>query len=297
MARYTVFKNGSLDVIFSESYQDNGWSIANGVAIHDRINSGFLRNTVFRTIPNEEYTVRLNVIQVLNGSLKVIVGGVEAANITTPGNIEFQATAIDSTGLLFWSDGDVSFTDVVVILGQTEYRTILFSEDNNKFVGEVSYSADIMNKFLDDFYSFKEGGLWKHNVNETRNSFYGVVHPSEITFVFNPEAKTVKSLDSIRLVGNLPWEVTRVYVRPREGKPIGQLSRIKQGNFKRLQGQWFADFKRDLNDPRFPTELERLFKGALLQGEVAEITIRILTEEAVRLSSVDIVYDDSLYSY
>lgn len=297
MARYTVLRNGSVQVIFSESYQDNGWYISGGIAIHDGINSGYLENYIFRTIPQETYRIRINVIESSNGVLRVYVGGVVGQEISAPGQYEFSVTAIDDSGMSFWSDGDVAFTDVVVISGETEFRTILFHDNGNKFAGEISYTADIMTKFLDDFYTFKNGVPWKHNVNETRNSFYGEVYPSEITFVFNPENTKVKTLDSIRIVGNYPWFIKRVYIRPREGKSNGQLSRLKPNRFKRLQGQWFADFLRDINDPRFPNELESLFKGALLQGEVAEITMSILTEKEMRLTSVDIVYDDSLYSY
>lgn len=297
MGFYTILRNSSLSIDLNSDYQDNGWSVSDGVAIHDGLNSGGLINYIFRTIPQELYRIRMNVIEALNGVLIVYVGGVVAQEILSPGQYDFSITAIDNSGMSFWSDGDVAFTDVIVTSGETEFRTILFHDNGNKFAGEISYTADTMTKFLDDFYTFKNGVPWKHNVNETRNSFYGEVYPSEITFVFNPENTKVKTLDSIRIVGNYPWFIKRVYVRPREGKPNGQISRLKPNRFKRLQGQWFADFLRDINDPRFPNELESLFKGALLQGEVAEITMSILTEKEMRLTSVDIVYDDSLYSY
>lgn len=297
MARYSVFKNGSANVVFAESYQDNGWSISNGVAIHDPINSGYLKNSIFRTIQDETYIINMDVTTVNADVLRVYLGGNMVQEITTNGQYSIEGVANDTSGIMFWSNGSVAFTDVVITQGQTEFRTILFSDDTNKFVGEVSYTADIMTKFLDDLYSFKDGSLWKHNVNDVRNSFYGVQYPSEITFVFNPEATKVKTLDSIRIVGNYPWYISRVFIRPREGKSKGQLSRVKSGDFKKLQGQFFADFKRDLNDPRFSTEMERLFKGALLQGEVAEITMTISNENEVRMSSVDIVYDDSMYTY
>lgn len=297
MARYTVFKNGSANVVFAVSYQDNGWSISDGVAIHDPINSGYLRNSIFRTIPEETYVINMNITTLSGGVLRVYLGSEMIQEINSPGQYSITGVASDNSGISFWSNATVALTDVVITQGETEFRTLLFSDDVNKFVGEVSYTADIMTKFLDDLYSFKDGSLWKHNVNDTRNSFYGVEYPSEITFVFNPDPTKVKNLDSIRIVGNKPWSVSRVYIRPREGKSRGQLSRIKSGDFKKLQGQWFADFKRDLNDPRFTTELERLFKGALLQGEVAEITISINSSDEVKLSSVDIVYDDSMYTY
>jgi hypothetical protein len=154
-----------------------------------------------------------------------------------------------------------------------------------------------MLKFVNDFFSWSEGSLWRHNVNETRNNFYGVQYNSQVEIIMNISPTEIKNLYSMRVNSNLAWSVTDVYIRPIVGKVNGQRSRIKKGNFVKINGQWFADFLRDMTDPLYNTELNALMKGANLQGTVA--SIRLVADDTVenRLVSVDILGANQPYSY
>ena len=60
-----------------------------------------------------------------------------------------------------------------------------------------------MNNYL---YSFKNGNLYKHNSNITRNSYYGVLYPSKITTIFNTEPSQTKSFKTIATNSTTAWE-------------------------------------------------------------------------------------------
>lgn len=61
-----------------------------------------------------------------------------------------------------------------------------------------------MNNF---FYTFKGGNLYRHNVNETRNNFYGVQYKSTLQSVFNEVPLENKLFKTINLEGDDTWKV------------------------------------------------------------------------------------------
>ena len=52
-----------------------------------------------------------------------------------------------------------------------------------------------MTKFLDDFYRFEDGSLYRLNVNDARNTFGGITYPSRITFFVNTAPTEDKESD------------------------------------------------------------------------------------------------------
>ena len=60
-----------------------------------------------------------------------------------------------------------------------------------------------MNNFL---YTFKNGNLYKHNTNQTRNTYYDVTTPSRITTIFNQEPTQTKAFKTLALNSTTPWQ-------------------------------------------------------------------------------------------
>lgn len=85
-------------------------------------------------------------------------------------------------------------------------HTLTYSESAQGWPSFYSFMPDWMigmNKF---FYSFKAGNLWKHNVNETRNNFYGVQYTSKIRSVFNEVPTENKLFKTMSLQGDDSWK-------------------------------------------------------------------------------------------
>lgn len=297
MGTYTTLTNESIDIHLGDDWYDNGWSISSGRATHVSCNEGTIRNTTMPTEAGETYKVRFTVMNWSSGIVYAILGGVNGPNVSANGTYEQEITAMDSSGLKFWSDGDLTIELIRVSLGEIPAVTFSFDRNNLLWASYWSYSPDLMARFLDGYYTWKDGQLWKHNANEVRNNFYGDQYPSIIKFFVNISPTQIKDFYSVRLKSNKVWVATEIRIPPREGKSNGQLSRLKKGRFKRLQGDWFADFMRDMLDPRFINELDALTQGALLQGNWMEITLENNDEGEVRMMSVDVQVGASNYTY
>lgn len=88
--------------------------------------------------------------------------------------------------------------------------TLTYSESVQGWVSFYSFIPDWiigMNNYL---YTFKGGNLYRHNVNEDRNTFYGQQYESKITSVFNDSPTENKLFKTLNLEGNDEWEATLV---------------------------------------------------------------------------------------
>ena len=100
--------------------------------------------------------------------------------------------------------------------------TLSYSEGVAGWVSFYSYQPDWMIGMNNFFYTFKGGNIYRHNVSETRNTFYqpwwnlkdGVVPspnaftPSRVQSVFNTSPIENKLFKTISLEGDAPWGVT-----------------------------------------------------------------------------------------
>ena len=66
-------------------------------------------------------------------------------------------------------------------------QTLSYSTGAKGWPSFYTYYPDYMIGMNSFFYSFKNGNLYRHNTNETRNNYYGVQGVSTIESVFNPE--------------------------------------------------------------------------------------------------------------
>ena len=103
--------------------------------------------------------------------------------------------------------------------------TLSYSEGVAGWVSFYSYQPDWMIGMNNYFYTFKGGNLYRHNMNEFRNTFYQPwwnqvdnltppnnspksFTPSLISSVFNNAALENKLFKTISLEGDAPWSAT-----------------------------------------------------------------------------------------
>lgn len=94
-----------------------------------------------------------------------------------------------------------------------------------------------MNNFL---YTFKNGNLYKHNTNQTRNSYYGVVSPSRLTTIFNQEPTQTKAFKTLALNSTSPWQSV---ITSDQGEGI-----IDSSWYDLKEGTWYAYIRRNVDD-------------------------------------------------
>lgn len=280
---------------------DQGWSISESVAYHSGCFAGIIVLKNIEVTDNTTYIINYEVKERTSGGVYPIVGGVSGTNRTTVG--KYSDTIVVPNGatdlsIKFYSDGElsVSYMDIYPVLDNPENgHTLGFNADNNRWTTYYSYYPEMMLKFVNDFFTFNNGTLWKHNSNEVRNNFYGEQGVSQLTLIVNLSPTTVKNYFSIREKSNNVWWCPTITTPPVKGKGNGQSSKLKSGRFKSLNGDWFADFLRDQTDPRFATDA--LFKGALLQGSYMTITFQCDSTDEVQLLSIDVTTSPQNYTY
>lgn len=97
--------------------------------------------------------------------------------------------------------------------------TLSYSEGAPGWVSFYSYYPDWMIGMNNYFYTFKGGDLYRHNVNEERNTFYTPWHikngtpnqnfvPTRLQSVFNQSPLENKLFKTIDLQGDAPWAAT-----------------------------------------------------------------------------------------
>ena len=86
--------------------------------------------------------------------------------------------------------------------------TLTYSPGVEGWPSFYSYYPDFMigmNQFL---YTFKGGNLYRHNVNESRNTFYGTFTPSMVRGIINQSPIEKKVFKTISLESNASWSAT-----------------------------------------------------------------------------------------
>lgn len=115
-------------------------------------------------------------------------------------------------------------------------RTVTYSKVSNGWNSFWSYQPDWMTEMNSVFYTFKNGELWKHNVNTTRNNFYGQQYLSSIRTIFNEDPLSVKMFNTLSLNSTHPWTAD-VYTNISAGA-------INYTYFVEKENQWFAYIRR-----------------------------------------------------
>lgn len=85
-------------------------------------------------------------------------------------------------------------------------ETISYSRSGQGWDSFHSFHPDMMIGLNNSLYTWENGELYKHDVNETRNEYYGILYPSTITPIFNQVPLDVKIFKSLGLDSNDTWE-------------------------------------------------------------------------------------------
>jgi len=96
------------------------------------------------------------------------------------------------------------------------FNTLSFDEQVLGWPSFFTYEPDQAISIQSDFYTFKDGSLYKHYVDNLdaatglydRNTFYGVASNSSITFVFNPKVSMSKVFKTVNYEGSSGWKIS-----------------------------------------------------------------------------------------
>ena len=83
----------------------------------------------------------------------------------------------------------------------TTETTLTFKESNNGWESRKSFIQESGLSLNGEYYTFKNGRIWKHRANETHNNFYGIQYDSSVNFIFNEANGSVKVFKTLNYTG------------------------------------------------------------------------------------------------
>ena len=83
--------------------------------------------------------------------------------------------------------------------------TLTYSERDKGWTSFHSFIPEAMVYMDNNYYTFKNGQLYKHYSNATRNNYYGVQYDTTITSILNDSPLQAKMFKTVQLNSNKPW--------------------------------------------------------------------------------------------
>ena len=173
----------------------------------------------------------------------------------------------------------ITFVDLSTLSASIN-ETLGFHEPSNRWLSFYSFLPEFYGKIAgDQLLSFRDGELWEHNVNATRNNFFGEQFSSEIWLHMTEQQAQVKIYDSIEVNSDGQWtcpDYDSIVIE----RPILMQSRLVAGKFRLQEGIYRAEFLRDaLNGGSSPTR-DNLVNGRYLRGK--EMTIKFKNSDTTQ---------------
>ena len=170
-------------------------------------------------------------------------------------------------------------------------ETISYSKKSQGWTSFWSFIPDWMIGMNNSFYTWKDGCLYKHNTNATRNAFYKdftaigdpyLTYDSTLTTVFNQDPTSNKMFKTVALDSTQPWTAT-VTTDLSSGT-------IDSSYFVEKEGGWYG-FIRRANDGSYDTySLSTQGVGGLLTYTSGTFTLNFAFNISSEISNGDKVY-------
>tara|TARA_B100000780_G_C21126783_1_gene457526 strand:- start:2555 stop:3334 length:780 start_codon:yes stop_codon:yes gene_type:complete len=122
--------------------------------------------------------------------------------------------------------------------------TLSYSESSKGWPSFYSYLPDMMVGMNSYFYSFRNGDLYRHNTNTTRNNYYNEQFLSEITSVFNVEPQTIKLFKTMSYESDTAWTCTSLFTELSSGSMLDTY-------FVQKEREWFTYLRANENTINF----------------------------------------------
>lgn len=129
----------------------------------------------------------------------------------------------------------------------TQDQNYSFNEPRNAFCSFYDFHPEWAMCANDIVFSWKNGGLYKHDGNNYNCQFYGVNYGCHVTFVFNQNLLEKKSWQSITEIASDTWDTPEIYTNTMSYGNQRQQTNLVPAEFVKLEGNPSASIKRDAN--------------------------------------------------
>jgi hypothetical protein len=152
------------------------------------------------------------------------------------------------------------------------------------FIGFFEFLPDAYGTLKQVVTSWKDNALWLHNSDAVpRANFYGVQYKYWVTIVTNKLPGVIKRF--LQMLISSPFKMSApeagdIKISSSGNNPRGMLSLSKKGSFTTIQGQWCADFGKNMITNQTTPQIHDLIDGQDLSGK--SMSIRLEGEETVK---------------
>jgi len=151
--------------------------------------------------------------------------------------------------------------------------TLTFSNKSQGWASRWSYRPDWMIGLNSSFYSFKNGNLYQHDINQTHTEFYGNIDGFSVSTIFNESPVEIKMFKTLAIDGSTGLNVTGYTDLDQVEMSIDQ--------FKKKEGKFYAYLRRPQNE----LDLELISSQGI--GSVVSTNVNTI-EVSNSFSNVDI---------
>ena len=166
-------------------------------------------------------------------------------------------------------------------------ETLTFSDDPRSpgWPSFYTYYPDYIKGMNGYLYTFKDGNLWRHNTNETRNNYYGVQGISTMTSVFNPEPTlSIKLFKTLSYESSHSWAVTDLNTDLNTGSML-------ETYFEQKEGEWFSYIRSNAGTVDWKLRSANGLGGCATVSGAAATTLITFTNSIGSIVSIgDVVY-------
>jgi hypothetical protein len=170
-------------------------------------------------------------------------------------------------------------------------KTISYSKEVKGWTSFHSYVPEWMENLGAEFFSFKNGNLYKHDSNQNRTEFYGVSYGCSVTYSSNKGPSDVKVYKALKLETNSDSWYASLQSELESGE-IGSASNLK---FVNKEGMQYGYVRRVSTDTLNFNELSIHGLGTVTNIAGNIITISAVVPNQISANNTDGVGGDSLY--
>jgi hypothetical protein len=191
----------------------------------------------------------------------------------------------------------------------TEYQEIKgetwgFNYERNVWTSRFSFVPEFMGKVGNKLFSFKNGRLFKHNVSDTYNNFYGIQYQRNFTIACNPIPNKVKVWSAIQIAAHsiAADEEGALKVLECENDMVtngnNQSSYTRAKEFEKREGVYYAPILKDVNTNAAMITAGRnaLRDGKDMRSKSLELTINNDRTDRSLLQKLNIIGEYSEFS-
>ena len=122
--------------------------------------------------------------------------------------------------------------------------TLSYSNNAQGWPSFYSFDPEYMRGMNSFFYTWKDGNMYRHNVNARRNEYYGEQYSSTIQSVINDSPQDIKLFKTMSLEGDRSWECTALSTN----LSVGSMS---ETYFEEKEGEWFTFIRSNIGTKDF----------------------------------------------